>query len=1338
MKECIGEKTELIPVTDDLSKSHEIISKILSPDLYNNKQPPNDELSRFYPQVGSYDVVLKGSEHVFDAIHRGQIVFKDNVITALEAPTSSGKGSVARHLLTTEKELLLCVDNLRKLVLQTFNRLMPYGKVVHYEKSKAIKAAGAKALCICLPSIKDSKNVLNYFLDSTQHKNMKVNIVLDEIHLIARELFSDKQLYPGFIKAINGRVNKIISLTATMTECSRIFLDRLSTDLGMEVNYVGVDRQRKKLPATVYQHTSKVQKIDFIIQKLKKNPKKVIIIDQSRTFIEELQAEIAKQLPKKKANIVTASTEEEYDPVAMLTLGSPSMSTGISIDEKVELFMVGFNDNIATPESFEQTLARLRNEKGQNSNTEICVMASNREKYPVPSFNNLFALSVKRKLEALDDINLYLKSNFLDERMEDKLKNRDVFLLFDGKDHFYDPDYLKIQSMDQTEHSFTRKIGTITFLRYFKENPHILSGVEIQSIVDMPEPHDSDVTRIRKTFKETKDQLIDIVKSIEPCKTYAERRRASITLKEDTQDADDFRDLWLKILKHEAITVGVKNLELTPNSLKGQIERKRPIAIINSWFFLKDNNLIRPGELKPEYLAHLQIRRERYVLLYKISEDIWQIWKDFHYLSKKDFNLLASNIMLFLKANQKGSLDVAFGGSEDKTLVRFRNAILGLLGVSRYRSGKPKADVFYLKDRLITLEKGYDFATLFFSCRADGSMDNLEKLLAQAGDYQEVEGILIKSTKAPRSGVFSGDVFKESNKQTLPKRLLSDFELVETKEKLDKSLLVLSKARIIGLDTETLGLDPHQHRVRLLQISSPDNPVFVFDLFKLSDISPIKSILEGDSIKVGQNLKFDLQMLWSTGFSITPPLFDTMIAVKLLTAGLHGVRANLQAITKKYLGIDLPKEQQLSDWSATDLTTDQLTYAARDAQVLLPLYLELCNELKKNDLTRVAQLEFEALPAIAEIEYNGMALDLARLSKKRSKSETRLKELEKQLIHEFNDPDLNLSSPQQIKEALKNVGINVESTGKKILIPLVSHYPIVSKILEYRKLSKLLTSFLQTLPKYINPITKKIHSSLWQCGAVTGRLACSDPNLQQIPRDNDLRACFIAAPGYKMIVADYGQIELKVLAEVTQDKVMIDSFNNGIDVHSLTASLITQKDISMITKEERLRAKAVNFGLSFGMGSESLQSYSRVNYGVVMTMSEAEAFKKRFLDGYPGLAFWHDEQRYIDVNTVRTLSGRRRLFPDKAWFQALLNTPIQGGAADINKRALGLLPQALKGTGARIIGSIHDEVLIEVPDKYVKDVTKIVESTMIKAGEDFIKSVPIQVDVSIGDTWDAK
>ena len=178
--------------------------------------------------------------------------------------------------------------------------------------------------------------------------------------------------------------------------------------------------------------------------------------------------------------------------------------------------------------------------------------------------------------------------------------------------------------------------------------------------------------------------------------------------------------------------------------------------------------------------------------------------------------------------------------------------------------------------------------------------------------------------------------------------------------------------------------------------------------------------------------------------------------------------------------------------------------------------------------------------------------------------------------------------------------------------------------------------------------------------------------------------------------------------------------------------------IIAITKEERLRAKAVNFGLSFGMGAETLRSYSRINYGVSMTIEEAGAFKTRFLNGYPGLAYWHDEQRYADVKEVRTLSGRRRLFADRAWFQALLNTPIQGSAADIVKRALGLLPDQLIGTGAKIIGTIHDEILLEVPEATTDQAARILEETMIKAGEDFLKSVPIQVDVSIGDSWDAK
>ena len=755
-------------------------------------------------------------------------------------------------------------------------------------------------------------------------------------------------------------------------------------------------------------------------------------------------------------------------------------------------------------------------------------------------------------------------------------------------------------------------------------------------------------------------------------------------------------------------------------------------------FFLKENNLIQPGELKPEYLVHLQIRRERYVLLYKISEDIWQIWQDFHLLNRNDFNLLATNVLLFLKANQKGSLDAAFGGSEEKTLVRFRNAILDLLGIDRQRYGKPKTDFFYLKDRLITLEKGYDYATLFFCCQADSDRGHLEKLLAQAEGYEEVEGILLRPTKVNTPGVFSAGFFKERKYLTCPKRRQDVFELIDTSQKLAESISILSDARLMGLDTETTGLDPHQCKVRLLQISSPDNCVYVFDFFKLPDISGLSSILQNNTLKILHNAKFDIQMLQSSGLEVKPPFFDTMIASQLLSAGLYDQSASLQAITERYLGFTLDKELQDSDWSAPRLSFDQLSYATKDVQVLFPLYEKLCDELEKSNLARVSQLEFDALPATAEIEFNGMLMDRAKLDVRRSESEIRLQELERELINEFGNADLNLNSPQQVKDALMQIGIEVESTGKYILIPLAGKYPILAKLLEYRKLSKLLSSFLQKLPYHLNPVTGRIHPSLWQLGAVTGRFACSNPNLQQIPRDSNLRACFVAPPGHKVIVADYSQIELRVLAEITQDKQMIKALNNNVDLHTLTASLITGRDITKVTKEERLRAKAVNFGLSFGMSAESLQSYSLINYGVSLTADEAWEFKARFFEGYPGLAYWHDERRYADTKEAYTLSGRRRLFPERAWFQALLNSPVQGSAADIIKRALGLLPGILKDTSAKIIGTIHDEILLEVPESNTDEAVSILKSTMIKAGEDFIKSVPIEVDISIGDSWDSK
>ena len=284
-----------------------------------------------------------------------------------------------------------------------------------------------------------------------------------------------------------------------------------------------------------------------------------------------------------------------------------------------------------------------------------------------------------------------------------------------------------------------------------------------------------------------------------------------------------------------------------------------------------------------------------------------------------------------------------------------------------------------------------------------------------------------------------------------------------------------------------------------------------------------------------------------------------------------------------------------------------------------------------------------------------------------------------------------------------------------------------------------MSAFSEALPKHIHPTTRRIHPNYWQLGAATGRMSCSNPNLQQIPRSDDFRRCFVPAPKHKIIVADYSQIELRVAAEISNDQTMIKAYQEGKDLHALTASLVTGKPLGAITKDERQQAKAVNFGLTFGMGAKGLQSYARNSYGVEMTEHQAETFRNRFFEAYKGIAEWHGKVRNNPSRVTRTLGGRRRLWvAEVAKLTARLNTPVQGSAGDILKKAMAMLPQALDGTGARIIGTVHDEIILEVPEERDKGVAHILKKTMEEAGGYYLKKVPVKVEVSTADSWAEK
>jgi DNA polymerase-1 len=561
----------------------------------------------------------------------------------------------------------------------------------------------------------------------------------------------------------------------------------------------------------------------------------------------------------------------------------------------------------------------------------------------------------------------------------------------------------------------------------------------------------------------------------------------------------------------------------------------------------------------------------------------------------------------------------------------------------------------------------------------------------------------------------------------------------------------LSHSTIIGIDTETTGLDPLTDRLRLLQLAAPGWPVLVIDLWQIPDGTRerlCQLLTSPTLVKIFHNTKFDLKFLRQAGVPVQGPFIDTLLASQLLDAGLWSRRHGLAEIVRHFLHAELAKDLQNSDWSG-DLTPDQLQYAATDAAVLLRLREVLLPALQAAGLAEAAILEWQCLPAVAEMELSGIGVDQAPLTTLGQQLDLEatqaaatlttllqaIPSVEQGALFTAPPEVINLDSPSQVLTALQRLGVPVESTSQWELAALAGAFPVIQALLAYRHAKKALT-LASSLATHIHPTTRRVHATYWQLGAATGRFSCSDPNLQQMPRTAGFRQCFIAPPGSRLVIADYSQIELRVMAELSGDPRMLAAYQAGEDLHTLTAALLLNKAMDQVTRAERQAAKAVNFGLIYAMGAEGLQSYAQHSYEVTLTLEEARSFRERFFAAYGGIAEWQQQIREaLPLTESRTLSGRRRQWVEPPRIAALYNTPVQGGAADIIKRALGLLPQALEGTGAVIVGTIHDEILVEAPDDRAPEVAAILKTTMEQAGQTYLTRVPVVADVRSALSW---
>ena len=585
------------------------------------------------------------------------------------------------------------------------------------------------------------------------------------------------------------------------------------------------------------------------------------------------------------------------------------------------------------------------------------------------------------------------------------------------------------------------------------------------------------------------------------------------------------------------------------------------------------------------------------------------------------------------------------------------------------------------------------------------------------------------------------------------------YQLVTNGEELRRAVDDLSTKHAIGLDTETTDLDPYTARLRLIQLASPEG-VRIVDLHRFNEdvkrseaLASLRQMLAAPRpIKIAHNAKFDAKFIkHNLGVDIGG-VFDTLLASQLVSAGDIEQRHGLEAIAGRYLNEAVDKSERLSNWEF-ELSEAQLQYAARDAAVLIPLRDKLIERIKSLDLVQCAQLEFECVMPVVDLELAGFYMkkerwleQLAIVEKKRAELANELQEMLGEGVAQaslFGPPraNINLDSQQQVTEALNRLGIPLpDSTRNWKLQPLATQYPVVAKLLEYRTMQKALTSYGENMVQFINPTTGRLHADFRQIGAPTGRFACTNPNIQQVPHAVEYRRCFMGHPEKRrLVIADYSQIELRILAEFSGDQAFIDAFNSGADLHRVTAAQVFNVSQDQVTKEQRDFAKRLNFGVVYGIGAQ------RFSMMTGLSVTEAEDVLRRYFTTYHSLDAYLRESanRAVSEKQARTASGRLVRFNFDASDRQQIsmtqrngkNAPIQGTSADILKRALRLLKDDLRDTSAKIVNIIHDEIVVEVDESEAESIAEKVERAMCVAGEEYLRTVPVKVESQIACEW---
>lgn len=571
----------------------------------------------------------------------------------------------------------------------------------------------------------------------------------------------------------------------------------------------------------------------------------------------------------------------------------------------------------------------------------------------------------------------------------------------------------------------------------------------------------------------------------------------------------------------------------------------------------------------------------------------------------------------------------------------------------------------------------------------------------------------------------------------------------------------LNERNTFSLDLETTGLQPIDSRIQLCQISTGDQ-TFVMLPSQVDMQRLVPFLRDPKWLKIVQNAVFEGKFIKYFLKTDISNIFDTFLAEKIIDTDSHS--NSLEALAAKHAGITLNKKIRESFFGAKPIAAfsdEQLEYAADDATVLFPIYEKQKVLLHDKGLDRIAGLEFDLTTVVADMENEGVPIDqkiwkskLETYAERHEQSRLKMNSLvfDNTGIPEqmglFVRDGVDLDSPKKVKEAFHKLGIDINSTNERE-IALIDH-PAARELLNYRELAKIMSSYGENLLSMIHPFTGRLHADFQQIGTRTGRFACKKPNLQQMPKE--FRAC-VGLKGYKIVSADFANIELRILTKYSQDPEFIKAFNSGDDPHKSTAAGMFNIPISTVTPEQRFIAKTINFGLVYGMGVDKLRDLLNANSDKKLDLPEVRALHNKYKQTYKGAIKWlrdTGDQGLAQLYSTTMLGRRRELTRpvyegDEELFNKQIsavkrkaaNSPIQGTSADITKLAMLNVYHDLNKYNyhAKMIIQVHDEIVVLAQENQATAIKDIIVDAMMESAQEVLEEVPVKVDSNISTMW---